>query len=259
MRHVVAVLSGVLLALTAPHAARAQEPVATDPPRSATPVETVPATGALFYPSAFGVVPRLGGPHFCSAAVVSSPSRDLVVTAAHCVFGPGALIEFVPLLHDAELPAGVWTVTDMYVDPAWQRTFDPAHDVAVLRVAPRGGTTIEDVVPGLAPAAPRAGEPVTVSGYPLGSGGRPITCTGPLAAGADGIALDCAGFGAGTSGGPWVQDGRLVGITGGHEQGGCAEVEYGTPYGPAVQALLDRAAAGDRGDVLPIGFTANGC
>ncbi|HET6152116.1 MAG TPA: serine protease [Marmoricola sp.] len=224
-------------------------------------VTLVPATGALFYPSVLGLLPALGFPHFCSASVVDSPSRDLVVTAAHCVFGVGATIEFAPLLHDSALPAGVWTVQKIYIDPAWAKSFDPKHDVAFLRVAPRGGKKLEDVVPGQPLAAPQPGAPVTVSGYPMGSRGRPITCTAPLEAVDGGYSgIGCDGFGDGTSGGPWVQDGKVVGVIGGLEQGGCSpDVEYSTPFGPEVTALLARASAGDAGSVVPIGFTANAC
>ncbi len=237
----------------APQAAYADVPTAQQ-------VETVPSAGALFYPSAFGLLPRLGGPHFCSASVVDSPSRDLLATAAHCVLGPGAFIEFAPLLHDDELPKGVWTVTEMYIDPSWQKSFDPRHDLALLRIAPRDGKKIEDVVPGIPLGLPRAGEPVTVSGYPIGTRGRPLTCTAPLETIPDGSAIHCNGFGDGTSGGPWVQDGRLVGVIGGPEQGGCApDVEYSTPFGADTLALLARAASGGKGDLLPIGFTANDC
>lgn len=223
-------------------------------------VQTVPATGALFYPSVLGLVPTLGGPHFCSASVVSSPTRDLLVTAAHCVFGVGPTIEFAPLLNDANLPGGVWSVTKIYIDPAWKKSFDPKHDVAFLRVAPRGGKKLEDVVPGNVLGTPQVGTPVDVSGYPMGSRGRPITCNAPLADvdGYSGIA--CRGFEDGTSGGPWVQGGRVVGVIGGLEQGGCsADAEYSTPFGPAVHSLFARAVAGGAGDAVPIGFTANAC
>ncbi|NEB78851.1 trypsin-like serine protease [Streptomyces sp. SID14478] len=223
-------------------------------------VETAPATGALFYPSVLGAVPKLGGPHFCSAGVVDSPSRDLLVTAAHCVFGTGATIEFAPLLHDSELPGGVWSVTDMYIDPAWKKSFDPRHDVAFLRVAPHGGKKIEDVVPGLPLGTPRAQETVTVSGYPMGSRGRPLTCDAPLEQGDGYSGIHCTGFGSGTSGGPWVQNDQVVGVIGGREQGGCApDVEYSTPFGDDVRSLLERATAGGTGDLVPIGFTANAC
>src|SRR5262249_29957124 len=49
------------------------------------------------------------GPHFCSAAVVDSPTNDLVVTAAHCVSGHSAdRIAFVPDYHADRKPYGVW-------------------------------------------------------------------------------------------------------------------------------------------------------
>ena len=245
--------AGILMVLGVLAPARADAPVAQ-------PVTTVPATGALFYPSLLGVLPVLGGPHFCSASVLHSPAGNLVATAAHCVFGTGAGIEFAPLLHDDQLPAGVWAVQRIYIDPAWRTSFDPRHDVAILRVAPRAGKQLEDLVPGQPLGTPLAGAPVTVSGYPMGSRGRPVTCTAALTL-LDGYSrIGCAGFGDGTSGGPWVQAGSLVGVVGGLEQGGCApDVEYSTPFGAAAQALVQRAVAGGPGDVVPIGFTANAC
>ncbi|MCW2857913.1 MAG: serine protease [Marmoricola sp.] len=247
---------GLLLGMGAVQGAGATVP----PLPVALQVETVPATGALFYPSALGLVPLLGGPHFCTASVVDSPTKDLLVTAAHCVFGTGALIEFAPLLHDSALPAGVWDVTKIYIDPSWTTSFDPRHDVAFLRVAPHGSTRVEDLVGGHPLGSPTAGQPVNVSGYPMGSGGRPITCTAPLTL-VDGFSgIGCAGFGSGTSGGPWVQNGQVVGVIGGLEQGGCSpDVEYSTPFGADVRALFARAVAGGPGDLVPIGFTANSC
>jgi hypothetical protein len=255
MRRTAIALAGLMLASLGLLA-----PVHADGAPTAQTVETVPATGALFYPSVLGLLPLLGAPHVCSASVVHAPSRDLVVTAAHCVWGTGATIEFVPLLHDSSLPAGVWTVTRIYVDPAWIKSFDPRHDVAVLRVAARGGKQLEDLVPGRPLGTPTAGAPVTVSGYPLGSRGRPITCTAPLSLVSGYSAIGCLGFGNGTSGGPWVQSGRLVGVIGGYQQGGCTpDVEYSTPFNASTAALVQRAAAGGPGDVVPIGFSANAC
>ncbi|MCW2543218.1 MAG: serine protease [Frankiales bacterium] len=238
------------------------QPAGADPAPipTAHQVTTVPATGAIFYPSVLGLLPTLGGPHFCSASVVHSPTKDLVVTAAHCIFGSGATIEFAPLLHDSALPAGVWDVKQIYIDPAWTRSFDPRHDVAFLRVAPRGGKKLEDVVPGQPLGAPTFGQDVTVSGYPMGSRGKPITCTAPLQ-NVDGYSgISCNGFGDGTSGGPWVQNGKVVGVIGGLEQGGCSpDGEYSTPFATAAPALFARAVAGGKGDSVPIGFTANAC
>src|SRR5690348_8027242 len=115
MRRVAVAAAGILVVLGVLAPARADTPVAQP---VAQPVATVPATGALFYPSLLGILPVLGGPHFCSASVLHSPGGNLVATAAHCVFGTGAGIEFAPLLHDDQLPAGVWQVQRIYVDPA---------------------------------------------------------------------------------------------------------------------------------------------
>lgn len=223
-------------------------------------VRTVRAAGAIFYPSLLGLFPELGGPHFCSGSVVHSRTRDLFVTAAHCVFGLGPGVEFVPELHDANRPHGVWTATQIYIHPSWTASFDPRHDVAFVRVAPRTGKRLEDVVPGRPLGSPRADKPVRVTGYPMGSGGRPITCVAPLKKVRGYTGLRCRGFGAGTSGGPWVQRGHVVGVVGGLEQGGCApDVEYSTPFGADVRALFRRAVAGGPSDLVPIGFTANAC
>lgn len=256
MRRTLTTLAGLALALGVlqpVNAVEAEVPTAQQVP-------SVPATGALFYPSVLGLLPTLGGPHFCSASVVDSPTKDLLVTAAHCVFGVGPVIEFVPLLSGASNPHGVWSVTRIYIDPEWKKSFDPKHDIAFLRVAKQGSRKIEDVVPGLPLAQPQVGQPVAVSGYPMGSRGRPISCGAPLAQVSGFTAIACRGFGNGTSGGPWVQGGNLVGVIGGLEQGGCtADAEYSLPFGPRVQALYDRAVAGGAGDFVPVGFTANAC
>lgn len=225
---------------------------------SAEQVRSVPAVGPVFYPSAVGVGPAAGFPHFCTASVVHSPSKDLVVTAGHCVFGVGAGIDFAPGAHDRTVPHGVWSVTQIYVDPSWISSFDPRHDVAFLRVISTSGQKLEDVVPGRPLGMPRTGQPVRVTGYPMGAGGRPITCVVPLLDVHGYSGVGCRGFGAGTSGGPWVQHGRVVGVVGGLEQGGCApDVEYSTPFGADVRALFRRAVRGGLGDVVPVGFTAN--
>jgi hypothetical protein len=235
MRRIVVGLLGVLLGLAAISPVSAEE--STTP--TTRQVATVPATGAIFYPSVLGLVPVLGGPHFCSASVVHSPTKDLIVSAAHCIFGTGFTIEFAPLLHDNQLPGGVWDVTKIYIDPAKK---------------------LEDVVPGNPLGTPQVGAPITVSGYPMGSRGRPVTCTAPLSLVSGYPAIGCTGFGDGTSGGPWVQSGRVVGVIGGLDQGGCTpDVEYSTPFGASTQALYARAVAGGAADFVPIGFTANAC
>jgi hypothetical protein len=249
----IALLAG-LLALTGAAAAPAAAALtgATPVPAAQT-VTSIPSVGPLFFPSLLGLGPALGLPHTCSASVVHSAGRNLVLTAAHCVFGTGLGFEFAPGYHDGVSPNGVWTVLRVYVDPAWTASQDPQHDVAILQVAPRAGQQVEDrtgaAALGLAPAADT---PVTVDGYVAGSGGRPITCTAPVYYTAGFPSFDCAGYAAGVSGGPWLSGGHVVGVVGGLHQGGCTDsTSYSPAFGAGVTALLARAEQGGSGDVAP--------
>jgi hypothetical protein len=256
MRGRLAALSAVLLAAVLLPGAL---PVGASVP-TARHVTSIRAVGPLFFPSLLGLLPGLGGPHFCSASVVHSASRDLVITAAHCVYGTGPTIEFAPGFHDGLAPYGIWAVTRVYVDPVWRRVRDPRRDVAVLRVAARGGRHVEDVAGAYPLGSPRPGAAVTVDGYPAGSGGRPITCTNRSYLTSDFPSFNCTGYVAGVSGGPWLTAGRVVGVTGGLEQGGCtSSTSYTAPFGSWTAALLRRADAGGRGDAAPIAFFDSGC
>lgn len=243
----------LLLPVLAAAALAASTPAAGAQPPRATTVTSIPTVGPLFFPSVLGLGPLLRLPHYCSASVVHSTGGDLVLTAAHCVYGNGRGIEFAPGFHDGVLPFGVWRVRRAYVDPQWRRGHDPQHDVAVLAVAPRGGRTVEQRTgANRLGAAPTAGIRVTVDGYVAGSGGRPITCTA-AAYYTDGFpSFDCAGYEDGVSGGPWLAGGRVVGVTGGLYQGGCTpDTSYSPAFGAATAALLARAERGGPGDFVP--------
>jgi hypothetical protein len=228
-------------------------PAAAAPP-VARHVHAIRTVGALFF-SALGLGPVLRLPHYCSAGVIHSPGRDLVITAAHCVYGTGLGIEFAPGYSDGAAPYGVWSVRRAYVDAAWVHDRDPQHDVAVLELRSRAGRNVEDVT---GPAArlgraPAAGTRVTVDGYVAGSGGTPITCRRPVYYTHGYPSFDCAGYADGVSGGPWLAAGRLVGVTGGLHQGGCTPVtSYSAAFGRDVAALLARARAGGPGDAAPL-------
>lgn len=240
-----AVVAGSLAGFAAPSAGAAP---------AAQPVPSIPTVGALFIPSVAGLGPALGLPHYCSASVVHSAGHNLVLTAAHCIYGTGFAIEFAPGYADGRTPYGVWAIRHVYLEPAWRQGQDPRADVAVLQMAPRGGRNVEEVT-GAAPVlgtAPVAGSPVTVDGYVAGVRGRPITCTAPVYYTAGFPSFDCDGYANGVSGGPWLQDGRVVGVIGGLHQGGCTpSTSYSAPFGGAVAALVSRAEAGGRGDVAP--------
>lgn len=124
----------------------------------------------------FGSGNSLSG-HFCTASVVHSEGRNLIVTAAHCLDGDGKL-RFVPGYREGKAPYGIWDVQKTYVGDAWTGGQDEDSDVAFAEVAKRGGKGVEDVVGGNALATGRetGATAVTVTGYPS-TLDAPITCT----------------------------------------------------------------------------------
>jgi V8-like Glu-specific endopeptidase len=208
----------------------------------------VAAVGALFTMSAGKL-----GAHFCTASVVHSTRGDLAVTAAHCVTGATGQIVFVPGYADGQKPYGVWTVSRVYTDPAWQSSQDPDDDVAFLQLSKAGdGLAVEEVT-GAEQFAAGWQTPalVQVIGYP-NSADQPVVCANwtklfsPTQ-----LEFDCGGYTDGTSGGPFLADvsagsgeGTIIGVIGGYEQGGYTpEVSYASAFGPAVAALYASAEA----------------
>ncbi|MFC8723351.1 trypsin-like serine peptidase, partial [Kitasatospora sp. NPDC057198] len=214
---------------------------------SAVPVPSGPAAdriGALF----------LDGPdgsRVCTAGVVHSPARNLLITAAHCAAPDGTPLNglvFVPGYRDGRAPHGTWRVTGVAVAPGWEDGQDEDEDVAFLTVGPLDGRQVEDAVgadefaAGLAP-----GQEVTVTGYPH-EDDAPVTCRARSAAySATQQRFDCAGFTNGTSGSPWVADGgRVTGVIGGYQEGGASpDTSYSVVFDARVDELYRRATAED--------------
>jgi V8-like Glu-specific endopeptidase len=178
---------------------------------------------------------------------VRSARRDLLVTAAHCLSGTGELV-FVPGYRDGHAPYGVWKVEKTYLPDGWAKGQDEDSDVAFAVVADRAGKGIEDVVGGnrFVTGTATGATAVTVTGYP-DSREVPVSCTNkPAAHSRTQQRIECPGFTGGTSGSPWVDgDGKVVGILGGHEEGGAtADVSYSVVLGGEAAALYRTAATG---------------
>ena len=208
-----------------------------------------PAVGALFTISNGHL-----GQHFCTASVVASPVKDLVITAAHCLHGrqPGQ-VAFVPQYHRHREPYGTWTADQVFVDAAWARSENPNDDVAFLVVSqPGNATPVQELTGGEKLATGwRAAQLVRVIGYPDGRE-RPITCTARTRAfGRRQMEFDCGGYTDGTSGGPFLANvhpatglGAVVGVIGGYEQGGnTPSVSYSARFGQAVRDLYNKAVS----------------
>jgi len=221
----------------------------------------LPAIGAL-YASAETTE------HGCSASVVDSPRGNTLITAAHCVSGSGAGMVFAPGEHGGDAPYGRWTVTSAHVAPRWVKGQDPHDDVAFLTVAPQdvGGrlTDIQQVTGGYPlGSTARAGQPVSVTAYPVGTTNDPITCTAKVYLTGGFPSFNCRGYVNGTSGAPWLRATshglEIVGLIGGLHQGGCVpDTSYSPRLAVAAHATYRRASTGVTADVLPAPG-GNGC
>ncbi|OIK25736.1 trypsin-like serine peptidase [Streptomyces malaysiense] len=202
--------------------------------------------GALFGADRAG---RPAGGHFCTASVVHSPRGDLIATAAHCVSDQDRDLVFVPGYRNGRAPYGAWRVTRRFLPDNWAKDQDEDSDVALATVADLGGRTIEQVVGGnrFVTGATTGATAVTVTGYP-DSRELPIRCTNkPRRQSATQQRIYCPSFSGGTSGSPWINgDHQVVGILGGHEEGGSTDdVSYSVVLSAeAAELYRDATTAG---------------
>jgi V8-like Glu-specific endopeptidase len=222
-----------------------------------SPTRSANAHHAVLSPRVGAIFSRDGSAtHFCTASVVTSPGKDLLITAAHCLnSGSGSGyrqdIVFIPDYRNGWAPFGVWTPERLLVAPQWSKESDPSLDVGFVVLDPHDGLNIQQVLGGNQLGVDTGYQQlVRVTGYPA-SGNAPVTCINWTAKqSASQLRFDCAGYTSGTSGSPWVTDfdsrtrtGTIVGVIGGYEEGGTEAVSYSSYLGPDVLRLYREAAA----------------
>ena len=121
--------------------------------------------------------------HYCTASVVNSATRNLILSAAHC--RPGSLEAFVPgyRIHGTTTaPYGIWPVLKNYTDSRYRSTgAGTDFDYAFAKVAANtAGKQIQDVVRGntLTATPTYTNHWVGVTGYPRANAApvdRPVT------------------------------------------------------------------------------------
>lgn len=206
--------------------------------------------GALFEHDA-------SGDHFCTASVVASPGKDLLITAAHCINGGDGSgykkdIVFIPGYRDGATPYGIWTPQRLLVAPQWANSADPDFDVGFVVLQPLDGENIQQVL-GANQLGYDSGYQylVRVTGYPS-SAGTPITCVNWTSRqSATQLRFNCGGYTGGTSGSPWVthfdprsRTGTIVGVIGGYQEGGDApSVSYSAYLGDGARQLYQQATS----------------
>jgi V8-like Glu-specific endopeptidase len=238
-------------------ASKTAVPSSTHGPSAIADPTTLPTVGPLFAAGLTSV-------HTCTASVVSSPTGNIIVTAAHCVSGTGAGLLFAPGYDDGGAPYGTWVVQRAYLAPNWIRHQDAAADFAFLVVTPsatnRTRASVQSVVgANTLGSAPATGQRVTVAGYTIGHDDLPVVCTTTVYRTQGYPSFDCPGFADGTSGSPWIAhfnaatgSGTITALIGGLNQGGCtADTSYSAPFTDSIEQVYARAVAGNPADETP--------
>ena len=181
----------------------------------------------------------------CSATVVDSRDRDLIVTAAHCLVIPGEAsggrgivfadsVLFVPGYRDGAAPLGTYAGTEMATPAAAAQSGDVAFDFGAVKLATgsASGAPVQDALGARGIAFNRSvrsyrNDSFEIYGYPAVpkpdyDGERPIVCYSKFQgferfSGAPMIA-PCHQQ-QGSSGGGWVRDGRVESVV---SHGSCA-------------------------------------
>jgi V8-like Glu-specific endopeptidase len=210
-----------------------------------------PATGALFVGTADDP-----GAHFCSASVVASAAGNMIMTAAHCVADgdgtpPRTGMTFAPGYQNGVAPHGYWTVTSAGVGPAWLADGDPDDDVAYLTVDRPGSPPIQQVTGAYRVdfTDPVADVDVTAVGYNTDEEEATTVSGTATPWSSTQWELDAPGLSDGASGGPLLggpAGTEIVGVVGGHEQGGdTSDVSYAAALGTALRSLYNQAGGVD--------------
>lgn len=204
------------------------------------------AVGKVFFTD-----PSDGLGYSCSAAAVDSPSKQMLITAGHCVHeGSGgtwmADWVYVPRYRDGATPLGIWAAQQFRTFDAWIASGDLRRDVGVVTTWPLAGGKVVNVTggEGLSWNFPRE-QAVTVFGYPsnFADGEVQSWCTGTTRAVADGRVEIACDFQPGSSGGPWLREfdealglGYVNGVTSTVTEDGWNRSPY---FDDAVKAMYD--------------------
>ncbi|MER5299662.1 trypsin-like serine protease [Streptomyces lasiicapitis] len=233
-----------------------------------------PTVGTFF--SSQSAVGSKDGNTYCTASVVHSKTRDLILTAGHCSFSLGQTHQvFVPKYQHgqggAQQELGIFPIKKVFKDPRYVKNTKGSVsdlDFGFARVGLNSkGQKLQDATGAalkLTPTGSYKHKNVTVIGYPAGQAAgnhdqKPLRCTANTARLPRFRQMEfvCGGYYGGVSGGPWITDfnpengtGNIIGNTGGYNGGGNDQNVDWLIYSPVhdreLQALYDDAVAGHK-------------
>lgn len=192
-------------------------PGPTGKPGSVAPAAPMDKAAAAWPPRRASVVGKVfflsGGRRWaCSASALNSPSKQLVITAGHCVFRAGDYVRkwvFIPKYHNGSKPFGVFAAKQFRTFDSWREKRNYHRDVAMVTTYRVRGRKLVNRVGGngLTWNRPRFLH-YTLVGYPLDhshgeiqwffqGNSRHVSLFDPR------IEVKCD-FGGGSSGGPFL-------------------------------------------------------
>ncbi len=192
-----------------------------------------------------------GGDFSCSGSALNSPSKQLVITAGHCVHEGrgGNFVQnwiFIPRYRNGARPFGTFSAKQFRTFNAWITNSDLSRDVGMVTTFPLNGNKLVNVVGGhgLNWNFPRAVS-VTILAYPSNFNGGQIqtVCQGTTSDGGGGTIKIGCNFGPGSSGGGWLMSfnnstglGQVNGVMSTIDGAGVNRSSY---FDTAVKAMFD--------------------
>jgi V8-like Glu-specific endopeptidase len=129
-----------------------------------------------------------GVSYVCSAAVINGPTKNVIMTAGHCVHGGKGAgwhsdVVFRPAYHSGSSPNGLWNWSSMTTFQNWTNSSNYSYDQAFVKLHPRNGQNIVAAVGGngLVTGGEKVVTNTRIWGYPAGSpftGEVPYYCDG---------------------------------------------------------------------------------
>ncbi|WP_344028831.1 hypothetical protein [Streptomyces luteireticuli] len=219
-------------------------------PAASSPAARAGLTENLTVGKVYFTKPSDGLQYQCSASAINSPSRQMVITAGHCVHeGKGGQWvrdwEFVPRYRSGKRPFGTFAATAFITFNGWVNDSNFNWDVGMVTTRPLNGRKLVDVTggQGLSWNYSRK-QNVTIFGYPSNHDDGEIqwSCDGRTHDSSRRLGIKC-NFGKGSSGGPWLRQynsstglGYVNGVMSTIFKNGRNESSY---FGNGVKKLYD--------------------
>lgn len=222
---------------TAPPSVQVEQPQADGPPTTLAPPEepqtppvgpsitrlpAAPTVGKVFFYN-----PYLQQNRVCSASVLNSQNKNMVLTAGHCIVKKRATMKrwiFVPGYNYGNAPYGSWKAQYATMPTPWSEHQIYEYDVALMTMYPSNGQEVANVVGANGIIVNHQFPQVAVWGYPAEDpydGRTQYYCLNRQTYEAPVLRVKtgCPMTG-GASGGPWFQDfntnvlrGYAIGVT----------------------------------------------